>query len=136
MKTVDSQVRFLAKTWTTLKTTFRIFFESSSHAEDNGTIPTFISPSHTHTMWHSSENGCYTHQNYPLRTQVPSPNSPGVSAAVLTGGAPAAPWPSSAVLQMPRCSQTAADASGRAAQPGAPGTCRGRGKPHPRWLCC
>ena len=134
MKTVDSQVRFLAKTWTTLKTAFRLLFESSSHAEDNGTIPSFISPSHTDTMWHSSENGWYTHQNYPLHTQVPFPNSPGASAAVLTGGAPAAPWPSSAALQMPQCSQTAAGASGTAAQPGAPGTCRGR--PHPRWLCC
>ena len=58
------------------------------------------------------------------------PNSLGESAAGSTAGAPAAPWPSSAVRQMPLCSQTASGASDRAAQPGAPGTSRGGGPNH------
>ena len=40
-------VWFLAKMWPTLKSTFRTSFESSFHADHIGTIPSFISYSHT-----------------------------------------------------------------------------------------
>jgi len=40
-------VRFLAKIWPTLKSMFRTSFESSFHADHNGTIPSFIFYSHT-----------------------------------------------------------------------------------------
>ena len=40
-------VPFLAKIWPTLKSTFNTSFERSFHADHNGTIPSFISHSHT-----------------------------------------------------------------------------------------
>ena len=40
-------VRFLAKIWPTLKSTFRTSFESCFHADHNGTIPSLISHSCT-----------------------------------------------------------------------------------------
>ena len=40
-------VRFLAKMWPTLKSTFRTSFERSFHADCNGAIPSFISHSRT-----------------------------------------------------------------------------------------
>ena len=41
------QVHFSAKIWPTLKSTFKTSFERSFHADHNGTIPSFISHSHT-----------------------------------------------------------------------------------------
>ena len=50
-------VPFLAKMWPTLKSTFRTSFESSFHADHNGTIPSFISYSHTKIWCVSFDTG-------------------------------------------------------------------------------
>ena len=57
------RVHFLAKIWPTLKSTFKTSFEGSFHADHNGTIPSFISYSHTKIWCVSFDTGYMEYAN-------------------------------------------------------------------------
>ena len=66
-KIMDYRVRFLAKMWPTIKSTFRTSFERLFHTDHNGTIPSFIPHSHA-KIW------CVFHLTFWIHGVGISPN--------------------------------------------------------------